>query len=335
MKLSSPPTRYAFTSVIAAAMKYGPTRVSRIAYELDMPVETCRYYLKRFHNAGFRFVIAVDYKALGLQPCILFVRFSRKFDPSKRENFLRWLDTVYTVYRAGLENELEYYMEAVPPQGDVKTFKNLVETMIEAEVLDNYNLYEINNGYYKPNWLKSYDFTRDCWGEELEIDIPKIPLSQRETATNFDLTDLSILSYLERNPAIKMYEISQKLAISPQLASYHREKHVEGGRLITGYIPSRATKHQDVQIKLFMQYRKEHKDDIMQYLHRVTFTEYYALLRLHTPVGTELDVGDTTSFSIDPMSLTRFTIPVEHFLEKKWVKIETFIESLEKMIRVA
>jgi hypothetical protein len=83
MKLSSPPTRYAFTSVIAAAMKYGPTRVSRIAYELDMPVETCRYYLKRFHNMGFRFFPVVDYWALGLQPCILFVRFSKNLDPQK------------------------------------------------------------------------------------------------------------------------------------------------------------------------------------------------------------------------------------------------------------
>jgi hypothetical protein len=114
MKLSSPPTRYAFTSVIAAAMKYGPTRVSRIAYELDMPVETCRYYLKRFHNMGFRFFPVVDYWALGLQPCILFIRFSKKLDQTKRENILRWLDTVYTVYRARLQSEMNTISKRCP-----------------------------------------------------------------------------------------------------------------------------------------------------------------------------------------------------------------------------
>jgi hypothetical protein len=29
-----------------------------------------------------------------------------------------------------------------------------------------------------------------------------------------------------------------------------------------------------------------------------------------------------------------FTVPVEHFLDKKWVKLETFVETLEKIIRV-
>jgi DNA-binding Lrp family transcriptional regulator len=336
MKLSSPPTRYAFTSVIAAAMKYGPTRVSRIAYELDMPVETCRYYLKRFHNAGFRFFPVVDYWALGLQPCILFVRFSKKLDPQKRENFLRWLETVYTVYRAGLGNELEYYLETVPPQGDVEILRDMMETLVTAGVLDNYNLFEINDGYYKPEWIRCYDFTRNCWGDILEeIDIPKIPLSHKDGKANIDPTDLLIISYLEENPTTKMNNVSQKIGLSPQLVSYHREKHVEGGRLVTGYWPGRRTKHEDMGISILMRHhRKEHQDYFLSYLHKVIKDGYADFIRLHIPTGTIFNLNDGIPFIIHPLDMIMFTVPVEHFLDRKWLRLETFVEILEKMIRV-
>jgi DNA-binding Lrp family transcriptional regulator len=334
MKLSSPPTRHAFTSVIAAAMKYGPTRVSRIAYELDMPVETCRYYLKRFHNAGFRFVLSVDYRALGLQPTILFIRFSKNLYPAKRDNFLRWLDTVYTVYRANLGNELEYYIESVPPHGEVKSLKSMLEVLVDAKVLDKYNLFEVRDGYYKPDWVTHYDFTKDCWGEELDIEIPKIPLSHMDGKAGFDLTDLLILSYLERNPSSKMNDISQKLGISPQLVGYHREKHVEGLRLVTGYIPSRSTKHADLKIQFLLGHLQEQKET-SQYLHRLTNIEYYDLFRLHTPADVKLaHKGEIVLYSVNPVNMMAFTVPVEHFLDKKWVKVETFVETLEKIIRV-
>ena len=334
MKLSSPPTRYAFTSVIAAAMKYGPTHVSRIAYELDMPVETCRYYLKRFHNAGFRFLPVVDYRALGLQPCVLFIRFNKKLEHVKRENFLRWLDTVYTVYRAGLDNEHEYYLETVPPQGDVKILTNMLETLMDAAVLDNYNISEVNDGYYKPDWIKHYDFIRDCWGDEVEIDIPRIPLHRTDAINNFDLTDLLIISYLEENPIIKMKNISEYLYIPPQLISYHREKHIEGGRLITGYIPTRRTKHRDMQIRIITRNRKGHGEEFIHYLHSLTRTEGYEYLRVHTPVGVTLDLKDAAMFSINPLIVVVFTVPVEHYADKKWKGLENFAESLEKIIRV-
>jgi DNA-binding Lrp family transcriptional regulator len=335
MKLSSPPTRYAFTSVIAAAMKYGPTRVSRIAYELDMPVETCRYYLKRFHNAGFRFFPVVDYWALGLQPCILFVRFSKKLDPQKRENFLRWLETVYTVYRAGLGNELEYYLETVPPQGDVKILRNMMETLVDAGMLENYNLFEIDDGYYKPEWIKCYDFTRNCWSDEVEIDIPKIPLSHKDGRAYFDLTDLLILSYLEVNPTIRMNGISQKIGLSPQLVSYHREKHVDGGRLVTGYHLGRRTRLENMKVGIFIRHRQQDSGAYaLPNIHRVSYGTYYDVVRLHIPSDTLFDIIHGISFMINPFDVRMFTVPAEHFLDRKWLRLESFVENLEKIIRV-
>jgi hypothetical protein len=60
-----------------------------------------------------------------------------------------------------LESELEYYLETVPPQGDVKILRDMMETLVTAGVLDNYNLSEVNDGYYKPEWIKMYDFTKN------------------------------------------------------------------------------------------------------------------------------------------------------------------------------
>jgi len=332
MKLSSPPTRYAFTSVIAATMKYGPTRVSRIAYELDMPVETCRYYLKRFHNAGFRFLPVVDYKALGLQPCILFIRFSKKLDPVKRKNFLRWLDTVYVVYRTALGNELEYYIETVPPKGDVSVLKKMMEMLLDVGVLENFNLSEIVDGYYRPEWIRLYDFTKNCWSEAIELDIPKILISRTDRISNFDQLDLQLISYLEENPTVKMIDISQKLSIPPQLISYHRERHVDGGRLITGYVPYRRTRHEDFRIQIIATHRQE---PITDYLHYAISTgDNIRYLRAHIPVNIELSLEYAHPFTVNPMDIVRFTVPVEHFSDKKWTKLSVFTETLEKIIGI-
>ncbi len=313
-------------------MKYGPTRVSRIAYELDMPVETCRYYLKRFHNAGFRFLPVVDYRALGLQPCVLFIRFNKKLEHIKRENFLRWLDTVYTVYRAGLGNDLEHYVETVPPQGDVKTLEKMMEMLVDAGVLENFNLSEVVDGYYRPEWVKLYDFARVCWSEAIELDIPKIPLSHMDGVSGFDQTDLLITSYLEENPTVKMIDISQKLSISPQLISYHREKHVEGRRLITGYVPYRRTQHEDFMIRIVMTPRQ---NSVVNYLHLMinTTSNNYGCYRLHIPRNIELNMEESIVFDVNPLNVIRFTIPVEHFNDNKWRKLNVMEEMLEKIIR--
>jgi hypothetical protein len=300
-----------------------------------MPVETCRYYLKRFHNAGFRFFPVVDYWALGLQPCILFVRFSKKLNPQKRENFLRWLETVYTVYRAGLGNELEYYLETVPPQGDVKILRNMMQTLVDAGMLENYNLFEIDDGYYKPEWIKCYDFTRNCWSDEVEIDIPKIPLSHKDGRANFDLTDLLILSYLEVNPTIRMNGISQKIGLSPQLVSYHREKHVDGGRLVTGYHLGRRTRLENMKVGIFIRRRQQDSGAYaLPNIHRVSYATYYDVVRLHIPSDALFDIHHGISFMINPFDVRMFTVPAEHFLDRKWLRLESFVENLEKIIRV-
>jgi DNA-binding Lrp family transcriptional regulator len=329
MKLSSPPTRYAFTSVIAAAMKYGPTRVSRIAYELDMPVETCRYYLKRFHNAGFRFLPVVDYKSLGLQPCILLIRLSEKLDTDRRKKFLRWLDTVYMVYRAPLESEYEYYIESVPPANDVKLLEQMMNRLLEVGILENFSLTQVKNGFYKTEWIKMYDFSQNKWGYDIEMETPKIPFSF-DKASSFDKLDLLIIGELEKDPTVKMMKISQVCRTSPQLISYHREKHVEGDRLILGYIPTRRTKHNDTSIYLMWKYEIEH-DEFLRYLHKLSILESFDVIRIHAPTNYELKPQGMV-YSIDPTRVKTFTIPKEHFIDKRWTRLENFIELLEKMI---
>jgi DNA-binding Lrp family transcriptional regulator len=330
MKLSSPPTRYAFTSVIAAAMKYGPTRVSRIAYELDMPVETCRYYLKRFHNMGFRFFPVVDYWALGLQPCILFVRFSKNLDPQKRENILRWLDTVYTIYRASLESEIEFFLKLVPPKGETNTMEKMMYMLLESGVVESFELSEVVGGYYRPEWIKAYDFAKDGWGDEIDIEIPKIPYLNGGDK-HFDLSDLLIISELEVDPTVKMLKISQTYGVSPQLISYHREKHVEGCRLINGYVPIRRVKHEELAIHI-IRYLNSVRLKHVRYIHQVYHLNHAAILRLHTPLDYEPDPA-YPDYHIKSMSVRIFTIPTEHFVGDGWRRVDTFVQELEKILK--
>ncbi|MEM2766601.1 MAG: hypothetical protein QXG75_05665 [Candidatus Caldarchaeum sp.] len=336
MKLSSPPTRWALTSVVAAAMKYGPTRVSRIAYELDMPVETCRYYLKRFYKAGFRFLPVVDYRALGLSPHVAFIRFSKQIDGKKRENFLRWLDSVYVVYRASLNQEREYMLEVVPPEGDGKTYERILSFLQDAGVFENYQLHNIVDGYYQPMWLAMYDFTREGWADKIEgVDVPKIPLSVNKGTVKFDKTDLLILKELEKEPTVKMNTISQRYDVAPQLLSYHREKHVEGSRLITGFIPIGRNIQQSTKMTLLHYTTDNFETDLFEdYLHSIRQANKCLLLRLHTPFSIIIQ-QNYPRFEISPSSVLLFTIPSEHYLQNEWTHLRVFEEQLEKLTKLA
>jgi hypothetical protein len=166
-----------------------------------------------------------------------------------------------------------------------------------------------------------------------EIDIPKIPLSRKDGKANIDLTDLLIISYLEENPTTKMNNVSQKIGLSPQLVSYHREKHVEGARLITGFNPGRHTKHEDMGICiLWSQQHDGNRSSLIPYLHKVSYHSQLEITRLHLPINVRPEASYFTPFYVNPMTIIRFTVPIEHFHDGKWMRLESFIENLEKII---
>jgi hypothetical protein len=69
-------------------------------------------------------------------------------------------------------------------------------------------------GYYKPEWIKMYDFAKDRWGEILRIEIPKIPLTSKVGQSTSILQTLLIISDLEEIQPLKMMKISQTYEVS-------------------------------------------------------------------------------------------------------------------------
>jgi len=331
MKLSSAPTRWAFTSVIAAAMKHGPTRISKIAFDLDIPIETCRYYIRKYHEQGFKFLPVVNYRALGLSPSVAFIRLKKSLKKETRENLLRWLDTVYTVYRAPLSNEDAFYMETVPPVSQEKHYHHLLTSLEDAGLIENFEFYGGVEGFYQPRWVRMYDFTKNEWSNQPEeVEIPKIPLNTGQQQLNFDNTDLLILSELEKDPLVKMNRISTVYRISPQLISYHREKHIDGACLITGYIPVRRTKYTDM--KVLIKHGTGREDIAHDYLHSLIEFTKGCKLRLHVPTTY---VEETLTNEIVSIGVRRYTIPSEYYVTNgKWTGLETFIEQLNVLLRV-
>lgn len=333
MKLSSPPTRWALTSVVAAAMKYGPTKIPRIAYELDMPIETCRYYVKKFYSMGFRFLPVVDYFAIGLRPHVVFLRLGRRVRTASATNILRWLDSVYVVYRAALNTERDYVIQVVLPEREGDLYREMLGILCEADFLENYDVDEVVDGYYKPGWVRMYDFTCGKWGEEIDVDIPKIPLSRNKQTIKFDKIDLVIIEELETETTTKMKQISSRHNISPQLVSYHREKHVEGGRMITGFVPVRRTRQEDVQYVLVKKQKESTVESaLIRYVHGLWVTRDETLVRIHKPVEQEL-LPTHSAYTINPYDVMSFSIPTEHMVAGRWASLSVFIEKLEKMIR--
>ncbi|MCS6784170.1 MAG: hypothetical protein NZ581_03105 [Candidatus Caldarchaeum sp.] len=334
MKLSSPPTRWALTSVIAAAMKYGPTKVPRIAYELDMPVETCRYYLKKFYEAGFRLQPVVDYWALGLAPTLIFIRFDRRVPAAKKQTLLSWLDTVYVVYRAPLENDREQIILMVPPKGDEKALQEILAMLKEADLLEDFFLAQITDGYYLPEWVTMYDFINSRWSSKVDVRVPQISVSNGFDEKQFDETDLTLIEEIEVEPKVKMKKISAKHGVSPQLLSYHREKHVEGTRLITGYVPLRRTAYQDVNIVFITQLEESIKDSELKNYHFSTWKlKRRNLIRFHIPADADF-AYPAPVLNVTALGVRWFTVPREHFIDGKWVALESFVERVTSLIKI-
>jgi hypothetical protein len=337
MKLGSPPMREAMARVVAAAMRWGPVRVPRIAAECDLPVETCRFYLKRFHTLGFRFLPVVDYVALGLTPHLVFIRRGRALETERSwSNFLRWFDSVYTVYSAGLENRDEYVFQTVIPLAELKRYRMLLEDLRDNNLIQTYRLLRIMDGEYTADWIRMYDFSKGAWSHEIEgLTLPKIPITTHEEPVNVDRLDLSILVNLEADPTTRMKKLASVTGQSQQLISYHRQKHVEG-RLITGYIPIRRVKWEDVRITLMMtQPNFDWLSEARRYMYSRFITEDDVILRLHTPATLNLRLHGTYSLielRLDAIALR--AIPIECYEGYGWRKIDFFMEEIKRIATV-
>ncbi len=337
MKLGSPPMREAMARVVAAAMRWGPVRVPRIAAECDLPVETCRFYLKRFHSLGFRFLPVVDYVALGLNPHLVFIRRGRRLEAGRLwENFRRWFESVYTVYTAGLENRDEYLFQTVLPLKELKRYKMLLEELRDNNLIQTYRLLRIIDGQYTADWVRMYDFSKGKWSSELNgLTPPKIPITTHEEPVNVDPLDLSILVNLELDPTTRMKKLSSMTGHSQQLISYHRQKHVEG-RLITGYIPIRRVKWDDVRITLMMAHPDlDEPPEARQYMYSRFITEEDAVMRLHTPATLNLRLyGAYNLIGIRLDTIAVRAIPIECYGDDGWRKIDFFIEEMKRLATI-
>jgi hypothetical protein len=78
--------------------------------------------------------------------------------------------------------------------------EKMMYMLLEAGVVESFELSEVEGGYYKTRMDKvPTTFAKDGWGDEIDIEIPKIPyLSGGDK--HFDLSDLLIISELEVRP---------------------------------------------------------------------------------------------------------------------------------------
>jgi hypothetical protein len=77
-----------------------------------------------------------------------------------------------------------------------------------------------------------------------------------------------------------------------------------------------------------------HQDYFYPYLHKVIIDDYADFIDSTYPPAPFLTSTTAFPFMIHPLDMIMFTVPVEHFLDSKWLRLETFVEILEKMIRV-
>ncbi|MDJ0269257.1 MAG: AsnC family protein [Aigarchaeota archaeon] len=338
VKLGSTPTEEAVARVVAAAMKWGPTKVARIATECGIPTETCRHYIKTLFKKGYTFTAVVDYHALGLQQCMALLRLSREWRRGLRENNLvRWLERIYAVYRAGLAQGGEYLFHVAVPQGEEREYVKLLEDLVEKEVIERYEFYMVKDGYYAPRWIKMYSLLRDAWrSTPLETEIQKTPITYNNGTTDVDKLDLAIILRLEIDPRKHNREIAKETGYSAQLISYHRQKHVEGQRLITGFVAELTRESHERKLLIIATKREELIDEaLLNYMHlRIETPDSYVIYRLHLPfqLHTKL-TPDIQSLLLHHDKIIRFGIPLEHYnADGEWTSIRLFLQNVDEVV---
>ena len=276
----------------------------------------------------------------------LILRLAREWRNNEREeNIIKWLEGIYVTYRAALGREVEYLFHLAVPEGEENKYRELMEELVRLGIVENYMLSKIQQGYYTASWARYYDFIHHTWREKpIDVEMHKVPLTTNRKPDVVDEIDLRILLRLELNPRKTNLEISKELGISPQLVSYHRQKHIEGQGIITGYVPTWTIRQDNVisGVMLLPEIVRnnldlEDNDGLIMdhFLHLSAELTNISMKRIILPAELVVNKLSQTKYLqlIHAPSAVQFAIPLEHHETSKWTSLETFLTIIDEVVR--
>jgi len=224
------------------------TNISEIARNLNIPISTVHSIITKLRRKNILYVHAsIDVTLLGLKPYTVILY------PTKTENAMRVLmaNKKYWVYWSrGYLNRPCYYVRYVIPYGRERDFTDFLNTAMQLNLINDYELYPTTLYYYQPLSFKDFDFTTKSWIFDWNGFLNEISKSQPvynkylnptidiQNIQKLDLIDLKILKALEKDALVSLNDIRKSLGkVTFQTIYYHYINHVIKRNLISNLIP--------------------------------------------------------------------------------------------------
>jgi DNA-binding Lrp family transcriptional regulator len=346
---------------------YGPRNVTEVARKLNMPAETLRKRLKRFHSQNFlRLNANVYHTNLGLKKAVVFAKAvpgyeDLLFNCFKQNEFWIFVSRCYGMF----EGCVGIY--TIPKEHSVE-FEQFIDQIKRLSIArDMQVLWStcFHSVYSRCNWFNSqsrtWNFQWDNWIAEIKTEKTLLPYTL-EDPKDFpilgDKIDVLMLKELEKDATISLVNLAKMLKISPQLARYHYQRHLVEKGLIEGFEVTAFHFGRAISDFFFFIFEFDNFENLAKfasslldkpfvrfigkilnenalygylYLPRSEFRKFLgALSKL-------VQNGFMQSYQYVIQDLTkssRATIPYQCFKDKRWVyNHERYIENLQKLVK--
>ena len=231
--------------LIKAIEKVGPRNAALIARITGLPERTVRYWIKvKLPSLGFVFRPVVDESRLGLVKHLMRIRFRDDLGHAA----LSVLDVLgrraYLTYYAGLMPHDEFIALVDLPVNMEDEYKSLLHELVNAGVLDSYELYPLDEVWKTSTDVRYFDFNRGTWALDMVVSDEEVEVGARTTVIkrtdceepSIDKIDLLIIKELQKDALQSFTQMAETLGVNEATLRYHYREHVLGRGMISGYV---------------------------------------------------------------------------------------------------
>jgi DNA-binding Lrp family transcriptional regulator len=227
-------------TIVKAVIQYGPRNLSKIAKEINVPVETVRYKLKRqLSSLGFRVMAEPDYYKMGLRLFQSSMQFTKERS-SVAESILQFLSKKgYLIRAVRLFPKGVYSVEFALPLRTREICYSVLKHLVDLKVISRFDFEEINFiSEYSTN-PDFFDIRRGVWNVDWEqIKAMKAePFPQKiAKESDVDKYDIMLLEEFQKDATQHVSDIAERMHVATPVLGYHYRTHLQKGGLVLSYL---------------------------------------------------------------------------------------------------
>ena len=221
-----------------------PRNLAEVARSLGIPTRTVHFRISRMsHKVHLRLNASIFHAKLGMKRAVVFADAfpgleRLLFECLKTNDFWGYVNRCY----GNCESCFAVY---TIPVGYEPKFEEFLHEIQRLDIAEDIRFYWTSSFQYSQVVDKWFDLNKykwvfpwESWISEIEtspVGLPHTLAIPKDFENRADKIDVLLLKELEKDAAVSLNEVAEKLGISPQLVHYHYEEHVLKKGLLTGF----------------------------------------------------------------------------------------------------